>query len=102
MPQTFRKELAGTRGATVQGPAARLGARNDIVDGMMVGGFAAVAWPASYGVTGVQTFLVDNDGVVYQKDLGEDTEKIASAIEEVNPDEGWTVTHDEEESSDAP
>jgi hypothetical protein len=69
---------------------------------MMIGGFAAIAWPAKYGVTGVQTFLVNNDGVVYQKDLGEDTEKIASAMKAFNPDEGWTVTHDEEESSDTP
>lgn len=90
------------RTLTAQGPAARLGSRNYIVDGMMIGGFAAVAWPAKYGVTGVQTFLVNNDGVVQQKDLGEDTEKIASAMREFNPDEGWTVTHDEEKSSDEP
>lgn len=90
------------RTLTAQGPAARLGARNYIVGGMMIGGFAAVAWPAKYGVTGVQTFLVNNDGVVYQKDLGEDTEKVASAFKEFNPDEGWTVTHDEEKSSDGP
>jgi Protein of unknown function (DUF2950) len=87
---------------TAQGPAARLGARNYIVDGMMIGGFAAVAWPAQYGVSGVQTFLVNNDGVVYQKDLGDETEKIASAMKEFNPDEGWTVTHDEERDSDQP
>ena len=90
------------RSLTAQGPAARLGARNYIVDGMMIGGFAAVAWPASYGVTGVQTFLVNDDGVVYQKDLGEDTEKTAAAIKQFNPDEGWTVTHDEENPSDTP
>jgi hypothetical protein len=87
---------------TAQGPAARLGARSYIVNGMMIGGFAAVAWPANYGVTGVQTFLVNNDGVVYEKDLGEDTEKIAPAMKAFNADEGWTVTHDEEESSDQP
>lgn len=90
------------RTLTAQGPAARLGARNYIVNGLMIGGFAAVAWPANYGVTGVQTFLVNNDGIVYQKDLGDDTEKIAPAMKEFNPGEGWTVTHDEEESSDAP
>jgi hypothetical protein len=87
---------------TAQGPAARLGARNYIVDGMMIGGFAAVAWPAHYGVSGVKTFLVNNDGVVYEKDLGDDTQKIASVMKEFNPDEGWTVTHDEEKDSDAP
>ena len=90
------------RTLTAQGPAARLGARNYVVNGMMIGGFGAIAWPAKYGVTGVQTFLVNNDGVVYQKDLGDDTEKIASAMKEFNPDEGWTVTHDEEEPSDEP
>jgi hypothetical protein len=90
------------RTLTAQGPAARLGAREYIVNGMMIGGFAAIAWPAKYGVTGVQTLMVNNDGVVYQKDLGEDTEKIASAMKAFNPDEGWTVTHDEEESSDTP
>ena len=90
------------RTLTAQGPAARLGARDYIVNGMMIGGFAAIAWPARYGVTGVQTLMVNNDGVVYQKDLGEDTEKIASAMKAFNPDEGWTVTHDEEESSDTP
>ncbi len=81
---------------TAQGPAARLGARNYIVNGAMIGGFAAIAWPAGYGATGVQTFIVNNDGVVYQKDLGDDTEKIASAVKAFDPDEGWTVTHDEE------
>ena len=84
------------RTLTAQGPAARLGARNYIVKGMMIGGFAAIAWPANYGVTGVQTFLVNNDGVVYQKDLGPDTAKIAAGIKRFNPDKGWTVTEDEE------
>jgi hypothetical protein len=90
------------RSLTAQGPAARLGARDYIVNGMMIGGFAAVAWPAKYGVTGVQTLIVNNDGVVYEKDLGDDTQKIASAMKEFNPDEGWTVTHDEEKDSDEP
>jgi hypothetical protein len=84
------------RTLTSQGPSARLGARNYIVDGMMIGGFAAIAWPANYGVTGVQTFMVNNDGDVYQKDLGPDTGKIAPEIKAFNPDEGWTVTEDEE------
>jgi hypothetical protein len=83
------------RTLTAQGPAARLGARNYIVKGMMIGGFAAIAWPAHYGVTGVQTFQVNNDGVVYQKDLGPDTAKIAPGIKRFNPDKGWTVTDDE-------
>lgn len=79
-----------------QGPSARLGARNYVVDGMMIGGFAMVAWPARYEVTGVQTFMVNNDGVVYQKDLGPQTGKLASSIKEFNPDEGWAVTNDAE------
>ena len=62
----------------------------------MIGGFAAIGWPATYGVTGVQTFIVNNDGVVYQKDLGADTAKLAPAIKKFNPDKGWTVTKDEE------
>jgi len=79
-----------------QGPAARLGARNYVVNGMMIGGFAAIAWPATYGVTGVQTLIVNNDGVVYQKDLGLDTAKTAPKIKAFNPDKGWVVTKDEE------
>jgi hypothetical protein len=79
---------------TAQGPAAPKGARNYIVKGMMIGGFAAVAWPANYGVTGVQTFQVDHDGVVYQKDLGSSTSKLASAIQRYNPDKSWARTDD--------
>jgi hypothetical protein len=83
------------RTLTAQGPAAPLGARDYIVNGMMIGGFAAVAWPARYGVTGVQTFMVSHDGIVYQKDLGPDTAKIAPTIKRYNPDKGWIVTEDE-------
>ncbi len=79
-----------------QGPAARLGAREYIINGLMIGGFAAIAWPATYGVTGVQTFMVNSDGVVYQKDLGPETAKVAPAIKAFNPDKGWTITKDEE------
>jgi hypothetical protein len=80
---------------TSQGPSAHLGERNYIFKGMMIGGFAAVAWPANYGVTGIQTFLVNHEGLVYQKDLGPDTAKIASAITRFDPDETWLVTEDE-------
>jgi hypothetical protein len=62
----------------------------------MIGGFALVAWPAEYKVTGVETFIVSYDGVVYQKDLGPDTEKIASAMERYNPDKTWHRTNDAE------
>jgi hypothetical protein len=77
-----------------QGPAARLGARDYVVKGMMIGGFAAIAWPANYGVTGVQTFMVNNDGEVFQKDLGPETPKIAPNIKTFNPDKTWIITED--------
>jgi len=79
---------------TAQGPSAPNGARNYIVKGVMIGGFAALAWPANYGVTGVQTFQVSHDGIVYQKDLGDDTAKLAAAIDRYDPDKSWAVTED--------
>jgi hypothetical protein len=84
------------RTLTSQGKDARLGARDYIWKGAMVGGFAAVAWPANYGVTGIQTFQVNNDGIVYQKDLGPKTEEIAKTITAYNPDKTWVETDDEE------
>jgi hypothetical protein len=77
-----------------QGPAARLGQLDYVIQGAMIGGFGLVAWPAEYRVTGVQTFIVSYDGVVYQKDLGPDTTKIAEAIERYNPDKTWRETDD--------
>jgi hypothetical protein len=79
-----------------QGPAAPLGQLDYVVDGAMIGGFALVAWPAEYRVTGVQTFIVSYEGTVYQKDLGPDTAKIAAAMELYNPDKSWHRTDDEE------
>jgi hypothetical protein len=79
-----------------QGPAAPLGRLDYVVNGAMIGGFALVAWPAEYRVTGVQTFIVSYDGGVYQKDLGPDTAKIAAAMELYNPDKTWHLTNDEE------
>jgi hypothetical protein len=79
-----------------QGPAAPLGKLDYVVKGAMIGGFALVAWPAEYRVSGVQTFIVSYDGVVYQKDLGPDTAKIAAAMELYNPDKSWHRTDDEE------
>jgi hypothetical protein len=60
-----------------------------LVDGAMTGGFAAVAWPALYRANGVMTFIVGQDGVVYQKDLGDDTEKLASSLAAFDPDSSW-------------
>jgi hypothetical protein len=60
------------------------------VKGVMIGGFALVAAPAQYRVTGVKTFLVSQDGIVYQKDLGPNTLEIARRIERFNPDQSWS------------
>jgi hypothetical protein len=79
---------------TGQGPAARLGALDYVVNGAMIGGFALVAWPAEYGVTGVQTFMVSYDGAAYQKDLGPQTGTMAPAIDRYNPDPTWKRTED--------
>jgi hypothetical protein len=57
----------------------------------MIGGFALVAAPAEYGVSGVQTFIVSHDGVVYQKDLGTDTLNLFKVMERFNPDKSWGV-----------
>jgi Protein of unknown function (DUF2950) len=81
---------------TGQGPAAPLGQIDYVVGGVMIGGFALVAWPAEYQVTGVQTFIVSYDGIVYQKDLGSATGASASAMERYNPDKTWDPTNDEE------
>jgi len=74
---------------TRQGPAAPGGALNYVVDGKMVGGFALVAWPAEYGNSGITTFIINHDGVVYEKDLGEDTKDTASRMTSFNPDNTW-------------
>jgi hypothetical protein len=73
-----------------QGPAAPLGEMDFVVDGVMIGGFALIAAPAQYRVTGVKTFMVSHDGVVYQKDLGPNTLEIARKIERFNPDKTWS------------
>lgn len=75
---------------TRQGPAARGGAMDYVVGGKMIGGFALVAYPAVYRNTGVMTFIVNHDGVVYQKDLGRETARIAARMSEFNPDKTWS------------
>jgi hypothetical protein len=77
-----------------QGPAAPLGAMDFVVAGAMIGGFALAAAPADYRVTGVKTFIVSYEGVVYQKDLGPDTLKIFKEMELYNPDKSWKPTDD--------
>ena len=73
-----------------QGPDAPLGEMNYVVNGAMIGGFALIAAPAQYRVTGVKTFMVSNDGVVYEKDLGPNTLEIAKKIDRFNPDKTWS------------
>jgi len=77
-----------------QGPAAPLGELDYVIGGLMIGGFALIATPAEYGVTGVQTFIVNHDGIVYQKDLGPDSVALAKEITRYNPDKTWTRTND--------
>jgi hypothetical protein len=82
-----------------QGPHAQGGAKEYFVNGVMTGGFALVAWPAEYGSSGVQTFIVNQDGVVYQKDLGEDTASAVQAIQAFDPDDSWKAVPPQDESS---
>jgi len=72
-----------------QGADAKGGAKNYIVNGKMTGGFAVVAYPDKYGDSGIMTFLINQSGVVYQKDLGKTTDEAAAAITEFNPDKTW-------------
>jgi len=74
-----------------QSANANGGAKDYFADGVMTEGFALVAWPADYGASGVQTFIVNQDGVVFQKDLGEDTATAVEAIKSFDPDSSWTA-----------
>lgn len=75
---------------TAQGPDAPGGAYDYVAHGKMIGGFALVAYPAVYDASGVMTFIVNQDGVVFQKDLGPKTTAIAKAMKTFNPDSTWT------------
>ncbi len=72
-----------------QGPHARLGQLDYVINGIMIGGFALVATPAEYQITGVKTFMVSYDGIVYEKDLGASSRQIVSTMERYNPDKTW-------------
>ena len=74
---------------TKQGSGAKNGARDYIVDGKMTGGFAVLAYPAAYRDSGIMSFIVGTDGVVYQKDLGDTTNATAQALSEYDP-AGWS------------
>ena len=77
------------RPLTAQGPAAPGGAKSYIANGEMKSGFALVAYPADYRNSGVMTFMMNQDGVIFEKDLGEKTAQVASQITEYNPDKSW-------------
>lgn len=74
---------------TSQGSAAAGGAKQYMAKGLMAGGFALVAWPAQYDVTGVMTFVVNHDGIVHEKDLGPETDAAARKMTRYNPDKSW-------------
>ena len=74
---------------TAQGSHAPGGARSYLKDGRLVDGFALLAYPAEYGKSGVMTFLVNQRGLVFEKDLGEDTANLAAALETYDPDKTW-------------
>jgi hypothetical protein len=76
---------------TKQGPTPPGGAYDYVINGNMIAGFALVAWPAEYGNSGITTFIVNQQGRVYQKDLGADTGRLVEAMEAYDPGEGWTV-----------
>lgn len=78
-----------------QGPAAPLGQMDYVVEGVMIGGFALVAAPAEYGETGIKTFIVSQDGVVYQKDIGPASLKEFIGMERFNPDPSWASVAEE-------
>jgi Protein of unknown function (DUF2950) len=76
---------------TRQGPSAPGGKFSYIINGNMIAGYALIAYPAKWGSSGVMTFIVNNQGRVYEKNLGENTAKIAGSITEYNPDPGWKL-----------
>ena len=75
---------------TSQGANAAGGARDYLADGRLDRGFALIAWPATYGASGIMSFLINQDGVVYQRDLGAGTDQAAAAIKTFDPDTSWT------------
>ena len=89
-PAPFKKEEIEQLVAPIAlYPDAPGGAYDYVAQGKMIGGFALVAWPANYGNSGVMTFLVNHDSVVYDKDLGPETAGVARKITRFNPDKSW-------------
>jgi len=79
---------------TKQGKHAPGGKYDYVINGNMIGGFAMVAWPAQYGDSGIMTFVVNQEGRVYQKDLGADTAKAAKKMSDYDPDKTWTESRE--------
>lgn len=79
---------------TGQGKHAPGGKYNYVINGSMIGGFALVAWPAEYGNSGIMTFVVNQQGRVYQKDFGPRTAKTVGAMKSYDPDKSWSVSAD--------
>jgi hypothetical protein len=82
---------------TAQGPHAQGGAYSYLAKGKLMGGFAALAYPATWGASGVMTFVVNQDGVVYEKDLGPNTAAIAKAMTKFDPDDTWKAVSEDDE-----
>ncbi len=78
-----------------QGPDAMGGAFSYVVKGEMIGGFALVAWPAEYGVSGIHTYIVNHRGIVYEKDMGSTTSSLAKQMSRFNPDKSWKPVENE-------
>jgi hypothetical protein len=72
-----------------QGKQAPGGAKDYLVRGMMIGGFGLIAWPAEYGISGIKTFMVNQDGVIYERDLGVNTAETAQSMMQFNPNKAW-------------
>ena len=77
-----------------QGDNVAGGAYDYTINGNMIAGFGLIAWPVKYAETGVHTFLVNQQGIVYEADLGPETEALAAAITKFNPDDSWALTDD--------
>jgi len=86
---------------TQQGANAKGGAKSYLVSGNMTGGFAFLAYPAEYRSSGVMTFLIDQNGIMYEKDLGPQTADVAKAISSFNPDQTWAQVPADEGEADA-
>ena len=87
---------------TKQSNTAKSGAKDSGIGGQTAGGFAVVAYPVEYRNSGLMTFMVGTDGIVYQKDLGEKTTDIGSTMTEYNPRDGWTPVITDEQTSGTP